>query len=361
MADRDLRLEAISKVYGNLAAVTPTSLTIPKGEFFALLGPSGSGKTTLLMMIAGFVAPTDGALYLGGKPITDDPPEARNFGMVFQGYALFPHMTVRENVRFPLWVRKIAEPEASKRIRNALELVKLEHLADRLPRTLSGGQQQRVALARALVYQPEILLLDEPLGALDRKLRGEVQGELKALHAKLGTTFIYVTHDQDEALSMSDRVAVMRNGEVLQNGTPRELYERPETKFVADFLGESNFITGEVSGWEGGTLVYRAGGELLRQATADRSLSPGQRITLAVRPERIVASPQRNGEGNWLSGRIEAWSYLGKYIGLKVRTDAVGSVNLTMPGWTSDEALVPDKPIWLNWNPGAPVIVRDDR
>ena len=225
-----LVLRNLSKHYGRLAAVDDVSLSIPRGQFLTLLGPSGSGKTTLLMVIAGFVEPSAGEVVLDDRPITHVPPEKRNFGMVFQGYALFPHLTVLDNVAFPLRVRGIAKAEIGERVRTALDLVRLAHLRDRLPRQLSGGQQQRVALARALVFAPHVLLLDEPLSALDKKLRAELQWELKALHRRVGTTFIYVTHDQDEALSMSDQIAIIREGRLIQTGAPRSLYERPRTK-----------------------------------------------------------------------------------------------------------------------------------
>ena len=243
-AAHSLTLRGISKHYVAVRAVDDVDLVVPRGEFLTLLGPSGSGKTTILMMIAGFVHPTSGDILLDDREITHLPPEKRNFGMVFQGYALFPHMTVEQNVGFPLKVRRMGRAEAEPLISDVLDLVQLAHLRDRLPRQLSGGQQQRVALARALVFSPDILLLDEPLGALDKKLRTEVQIELKDLHRRVGTTFLYVTHDQEEALSMSDRIAIVRDGKFVQMGRPDELYERPASRFVADFLGKSNFFTG---------------------------------------------------------------------------------------------------------------------
>src|SRR5882757_10190181 len=243
---QELSLDRVSKHYGTVAALNDVSLSVARGEFLTLLGPSGSGKTTMLMAIAGFVAPTSGRILLNGQPIQHLPPDKRNFGMVFQGYALFPHLTVARNIAFPLEVRGTPKSEIDRKVGDALGLVQLGALADRLPRQLSGGQQQRVALARALVFAPHLLLLDEPLSALDRKLRADMQIELKAFHRKVGLTFIYVTHDQEEALSMSDRVAILRDGKLLQLGAPNELYERPATRFVAEFLGRSNFLAGKV-------------------------------------------------------------------------------------------------------------------
>jgi len=284
----NLALREVSKHYGSVAAVDRVSLDVPRGQFLTLLGPSGSGKTTLLMIIAGFVEPTAGEVLVDGARITPLPPEKRNFGMVFQGYALFPHLTVFDNVAFPLKVRGVSRAAAADRIRGALDLVKLAPLAERYPRQLSGGQQQRVALARALVFTPDILLLDEPLSALDKKLRAELQWELKQIHRRVGTTFIYVTHDQEEALSMSDEIAIIRDGRVVQAGPPRLLYERPATRFVADFLGKSNFITGRVVAHEGDWLVYEAGGSRYVQA--------------ARRGRSATRSSSRCGRKRWRSG-----------------------------------------------------------
>ena len=237
-------------------------------KFLTLLGPSGSGKTTILLAVAGFVAPTRGEILLDERNITGLPPEKRDFGMVFQGYALFPNMTVEENIWFPLRVRGIGRAAAVPKVKAALDLIRMGHLASRYPAQLSGGQQQRVALARALVFQPNLLLLDEPLSALDRQLRGELQWELRAIHRQVGATFINVTHDQEEALSMSDEIAILREGQVEQMGAPMELYQRPATRFVASFLGESNFIKGRLVGCEAGSFRIESGGE-------SRSSRPG--------------------------------------------------------------------------------------
>ena len=291
-AAHNLALREVSKHYGSLAAVDRVSLEVPRGQFLTLLGPSGSGKTTLLMIIAGFVEPSAGDVLVDDARITHLPPEKRNFGMVFQGYALFPHLTVFDNVGFPLRVRGMPRADAAGRIRGALDLVQLGALAERYPRQLSGGQQQRVALARALVFTPDILLLDEPLSALDKKLRAELQWELKQIHQRVGTTFIYVTHDQEEALSMSDEIAIIRDGRIVQAGPPRALYERPATRFVADFLGKSNFIRGRVDGARRRPADLRGGGPALR-AGARRRAEQGRRGDRRRPPAREGGDPRR--------------------------------------------------------------------
>jgi putative spermidine/putrescine transport system ATP-binding protein len=241
-----LRLECVSKAFGNVVAVDSISFTLAEGEFLSLLGPSGSGKTTTLQIIAGLTHPTRGQIFLSGRPIGPLPPYKRDIGMVFQNYALFPHMTVAGNVAFPLQMRGVPRTEISRRIDKVLNLVDLPGLAERYPRQLSGGQQQRVALARAIVFEPTLLLMDEPLGALDKKLREQMQLEIKHLHKRLGVSIIYVTHDQDEALVMSDRIGVFNRGRLEQVGSAEQLYEQPTTRFVAEFIGESNIIRGTV-------------------------------------------------------------------------------------------------------------------
>jgi putative spermidine/putrescine transport system ATP-binding protein len=252
-----LHLDQVSKRYGDSLAVDDVSLRVAPGTFLTLLGPSGSGKTTLLMMIAGFVAPSSGSLSMDATPIGHLPPERRQFGMVFQGYALFPHLSVAENVAFPLKVRRWSRAEIRQRVSEALESVQLSAMADRMPRQLSGGQRDPLLLARALVFHPHLLLLDEPLSALDKNLRTDMQSELSRLHRRIGLTFIYVTHDQQEALSMSDEIAILRDGRLVQHGTPQALYERPDSKFVAGFLGRSNFIEG-VPAWPATALPIAA-------------------------------------------------------------------------------------------------------
>ncbi|MGY4430826.1 spermidine/putrescine ABC transporter ATP-binding subunit [Bradyrhizobium sp. F1.13.1] len=279
-------LSDLERSYGGVAAVAGVSLDIQSGEFLTLLGPSGSGKTTTLMMIAGFQAPTKGDIAIDGVSVVDTPPYRRNIGMVFQNYALFPHLTVAENIAFPLKQRRVPKVERARLVAEALELMHLPGYGGRYPRQLSGGQQQRVAVARALVFKPRLLLMDEPLGALDKQLRENLQLEMRRLHAELGITFIYVTHDQEEALTMSDRIAVMNDGKVAQVGRPVDLYDRPCNRFVASFIGESNFLPAVVRGLENDMLVAECGGVLLRAATSQR-LAIGAEITLATRPERL--------------------------------------------------------------------------
>jgi spermidine/putrescine transport system ATP-binding protein len=286
-----VKLTGVTKQFGDFVAVRDLELEIGDGEFFSLLGPSGCGKTTTLRMIAGFEQPTMGEIYIHGQAVAGIPPYKRPVNTVFQSYALFPHMTVAQNVAFGLEMKKVSKPEIEKRVAEALELVQLRQMESRRPKQLSGGQQQRVALARALVNRPEVLLLDEPLGALDLKLRKAMQLELKQIQSEVGITFVYVTHDQEEALTMSDRIAVMDAGLVQQVGAPRDIYEHPNNRFVADFIGETNFVTGKVA--ELGDLVTVDLGEIPVLGTADgRSLNLGQAITLAIRPEKINLYPQ---------------------------------------------------------------------
>jgi spermidine/putrescine ABC transporter ATP-binding subunit len=279
-------LAGLEKRYDRVAAVAGVSLDILSGEFLTLLGPSGSGKTSTLMMIAGFETPTAGDIAIDGESVLGKPPYRRNIGMVFQSYALFPHLTVAENIGFPLKQRGVAKPERAKLVGEALELVHLAGYGGRYPRQLSGGQQQRVALARAIVFKPRLLLMDEPLGALDKQLRENLQLEMRRLHADLGITFIYVTHDQEEALTMSDRIAVMNNGLIAQVGSPEDLYDRPCDRFVAGFIGESNFLPAIVRGVEGNVVVADCEGSVVR-AVCPSPLASGQKVTLTTRPERL--------------------------------------------------------------------------
>jgi putative spermidine/putrescine transport system ATP-binding protein len=302
-----LSVHGLTKRYGEFTALGEVSLEIRSGEFMTLLGPSGSGKTTLLMIIAGFVEPDAGSVRIDGTDITGRPPEGRDFGMVFQGYALFPHMSVRDNVAFPLSVRRVAKPEIAERVAQTLRLVQLEELAHRKPRELSGGQQQRVALARALVFRPRLLLLDEPLGALDKNLRGDMQRELKDLHERTGVTFIHVTHDQEEALAMSDRIAVLNHGAIEQVGPPREIYTRPRSVFVAGFLGANNMLPGRVTalGPEGATVSVL--GAALTAPAAD-GVAVGDAVTVMIRPESVELCAA--GAGG-LEGVVRATIYQG--------------------------------------------------
>jgi putative spermidine/putrescine transport system ATP-binding protein len=359
-AGHGLAFRGVSKHYGIVRAVDSVDLDVARGEFLTLLGPSGSGKTTMLMMIAGFTTPSAGEILLDGKAITHLPPEKRNFGMVFQGYALFPHLSVFDNVAFPLKVRRRPAEDIKREVGRALELVQLTSLADRMPRQLSGGQQQRVALARALVFTPEILLLDEPLGALDRKLRTEVQIELKQLHERIRTTFVYVTHDQEEALSMSDRIAIVRDGRFVQIGRPADLYERPATRFVAGFLGESNFIKGRVNGPAEGGFSYGTGGESFRQK-ASPTPAAGSEVLLAMRPEKIaVAADASIAATNRIQGRVTSWNYFGSDFHFTVATQSLGQLAVRCPAWRMKLEPRNEMQVWLGWDADAAVVVTDD-
>jgi len=307
-----LELDRVAKQFGVQTVVDDFSLSVGKGEFISFLGPSGCGKTTTLQMIAGFLDPTRGAIRLEGKDLTAIHPAKRGLGIVFQSYALFPHMTAAENVAFGLEMRKVAKAEMAPRITEALRLVRLEHLSDRLPRQLSGGQQQRVALARALVFRPDVLLLDEPLSNLDAKLRQDVRVEIRELQRKLGLTTVMVTHDQEEALIMADRLVVMNEGRIRQIGSQQDLYERPSEKFVADFVGRSTFIDGRMDG--PGRFVSAGGLVVACEATGTGSAS------LALRPERLaLTTPAASAMDNSFPGAVEFISYLGSQVDLHVR------------------------------------------
>jgi spermidine/putrescine transport system ATP-binding protein len=315
VSDVDVRLERVTKRFGDAVAVDDLSVDVDEGEFFSLLGPSGCGKTTTLRMIGGFEDPTLGTIYLGGRDVTDLPPYKRDVNTVFQSYALFPHLNVFENVAFGLKRKRVGRDEIKGRVDDALRLVQMTGFQERKPGQMSGGQQQRVALARALVNRPKVLLLDEPLGALDLKLRKQMQLELKRIQQEVGITFIYVTHDQEEAMTMSDRLAVMRNGTIEQIGGPEEVYELPQTTFVAGFLGASNLLAGEISGPSNGrTRIQTAGGDVL-VADSDRVPSGvGPAVRVGVRPEKIsiVAEDEAApNDRNHVSGVIRMATYIG--------------------------------------------------
>ncbi len=301
-----------------VAAVRNVTMQIRDGEFFSMLGPSGCGKTTSLRMIAGFELPTEGEIYIHGKPMGRIPPFQRPVNTVFQNYALFPHMTIGENVAFGLQMDRVDKNEIAKRVTQALEMVRLPGYEKRRIRQMSGGQQQRVALARALVKHPEVLLLDEPLGALDLKLRKEMQMELKRLQREVGITFVYVTHDQEEALTMSDRIAVMSGGVTLQIGTANEIYERPNCKFVADFIGESNFLNGKISSQNGKTAAVALAGGLTVHAALESPVVNGTDVSVAVRPEKIDLG-HTNGDANQFDGRVVDVVYIGTDTHYNVR------------------------------------------
>jgi putative spermidine/putrescine transport system ATP-binding protein len=319
-----LEIEGITKRYGEVRAVRDVTLDIADGEFVVLLGPSGCGKTTTLRVVAGFAEPTAGSVRLAERDITRLPPWKRNAGLVFQSYALFPHLTVAQNVAFGLEMRKVNAAETATRVADALRLVRLELLSERLPRQLSGGQQQRVALARALVFRPDVLLLDEPLSNLDAKLRQEVRVEIRELQKKLGLTTVMVTHDQEEALTMADRLVVMNDGVVRQVGTQQDLYERPIDRFVAGFVGRSTFIEGKIEA----SGRFRSAGGLALACTGEKTGS----ATLALRPERIVVDRvPLAGVDNSLPGVVEFVSYLGPAIDIHVRISADERVVAQIP------------------------------
>jgi spermidine/putrescine transport system ATP-binding protein len=331
-----VQLSKVSKTFGELKAVDEVSLVIRQGEFFSILGPSGCGKTTTLRLLAGFEEPDDdgGEVRLLGQTVNKKRPYERQVAMVFQNYALFPHLTVARNVSFGLEQRKTPKPEMADRVRRALDMVRLKPdvFLDRMPSQLSGGQRQRVALARALVLEPAILLLDEPLGAIDLKLRKEMQLELKALNRQLGTTFVYVTHDQEEALTMSDRIAVMDNARVAQLGTPAEIYENPRTAFVAKFIGESNFFEGRVAESSDGHCRVQQTGQGSFQVPRHPSLSRDARIRIAVRPEWMdIFRPDAVPPGeNAVIGTIRDIIYLGEMMHVIVSVPGSGDVTVAL-------------------------------
>ena len=356
-----IALEGVSKRFGKAEAVRDVTLAIHEGEFFSLLGPSGCGKTTTLRMIAGFEVPDEGRIVLQGKDVTSVFSNRRPVNMVFQQYALFPHMSIYDNVAFGLKVKRVPRSEHRGRVHEILRVVELEGLERRRPRQLSGGQQQRVALARALVNQPAALLLDEPLGALDVKLRKQMQLELKRIQAELGTTFVYVTHDQEEALAMSNRIAVMSGGQVEQVGNPREIYEHPQTAFVADFIGSLNALELTVDELVGGYAVMRPGeGErvIVPVGTGTRT---GDSFRIAVRPERVqigpVEGPVPDG-GSWLEGTIAEVVYLGMYTQFHIQTRA----GLLISNRLADELTSPPEVgsrIALSWEPEHTSVLAD--
>lgn len=307
-----LELKNLKKFYGDIVAVDGVSMEIMDGEFLTLLGPSGSGKTTILLMIAGFENPTNGEILFQGKPINQVPAEKRNIGMVFQNYALFPHMTIFNNLAFPLKMRKVGKQEKERKVKEVLDLVQLAGYENRSPKQLSGGQQQRIALARAIIFDPPVLLMDEPLGALDKKLRQDMQLEIKHIQSRLNRTVIYVTHDQEEAMVMSDRIAVMNEGEVQQVGTPGELYEKPANKFVAGFIGESNFIKGKAVDKKDEVLTIQLDDESRHQLKWDDDVTIGERVCFSIRPEKISILNNEKQQKYALNGFIEEIIYIGE-------------------------------------------------
>ncbi len=313
LSDAFVAFEHVQKSYdGETLVVKDLNLDIGKGEFLTMLGPSGSGKTTCLMMLAGFETATNGEIKLDGRPINNIPPHKRGIGMVFQNYALFPHMTVGENLAFPLEVRKMSKSDIDAKVKRALDMVQMGDFWGRRPAQLSGGQQQRIALARALVFDAELVLMDEPLGALDKQLREHMQFEIKHIHQQLGVTVVYVTHDQSEALTMSDRIAVFNDGRIQQLASPSVLYEEPDNAFVAQFIGENNRLNGTVKAIEGGRARVTLEDGSTVEALAVNCGRPGERTMLSIRPERVIPNA---GEGqNALPGKVLELIYLGDHI-----------------------------------------------
>lgn len=341
----DVRFRDVTKRYGDAAAVKALTLDIPRGSFFSLLGPSGCGKTTTLRLIAGFELPDEGDVFIRDTRVNDIPPFRRDFAMVFQNFALFPHLTVADNVAFGLRMSGVGRAERDAAVKNALSLVKLDGFADRFPKQLSGGQQQRVAIARAIVMKPAVLLLDEPLGALDKNLREAMQVELRALQRQLGLTTVFVTHDQEEALTMSDVIAVMRDGVIEQLGAPREIYERPATEFVATFLGASNLIEATVTESGGETsLVATSSGVLI--VTGRRRV--GARLKLAIRPERLIITPVGSGQPSTIEAVVRDVVYRG--MTAQVYLDCGSQPLLAFVQNSANAA--------INWPPGSRVSVR---
>ncbi len=348
-AAADVRLERLTKRFDEVVAVDDLSLEIERGWFFALLGPSGCGKTTTLRMIGGFEEPTAGRIWLGDRDVTGTPPYRRDVNTVFQSYALFPHLSIAENVAFGLRRKGVRGAELRRRVDEALELVALGGYGPRKPRQLSGGQQQRVALARALVNRPRVLLLDEPLGALDLKLRKQMQLELKRIQHEVGITFVHVTHDQEEAMTMADRIAVMSRGRIEQLGTPSELYERPQTAFVAGFLGVSNLLPGTVAG--DGVVRLDGGGEV---RVAPESLAGySGKVAVGIRPEKIRLGP---GEANTLAGRVVERAYVGVATQYIVETTA-GALSVYVQNADPAAREVSEGPVELSFSPEAAFVV----
>jgi len=350
-----IALESVSKRFGGIGAVDDVSFPIAEGEFFSLLGPSGCGKTTTLRMIAGFEAPDEGRIVLQGRDVTSVPANRRPVNMVFQQYALFPHMSIFDNVAFGLRLKRVPKAELRTRVQEMLEVVSLQGFERRRPRQLSGGQQQRVALARALVNRPAALLLDEPLGALDVKLRKQMQLELKRIQSELGTTFVYVTHDQEEALAMSDRIAVMNGGRVEQLAGPREVYEHPATPFVADFIGSLNALDLRVDEVVGGYALQRLGERERLVVPVGAGVRTGDTLRIAVRPERVRFDEPAEG-GSCLNGTVAEVVYLGMYTQVFVET-AAGRV--LCHRLADESAVEPGSGVTLAWDADQASVLAD--
>jgi putative spermidine/putrescine transport system ATP-binding protein len=348
-----VRFRKVSKRYGSaVLAVRDLNLDVFRGEFLTLLGPSGSGKTTALMMLAGFEEASEGEILIDGQRIDKVPANRRGIGMVFQNYALFPHMTVAENLAFPLEVRKVPRPEIAHRVNTVLDMVRLAGVGSRRPDQLSGGQQQRIAVARALIFRPALVLMDEPLGALDKQLREQMQYEIKDIHARLGVTFIYVTHDQTEALTMSDRIAVFNAGSIQQLSDPAALYERPQTDFVASFIGENNRFSGTLGPSEVGVVsVLLNGGALCIRAIMPKAVTAaaGARVTVSVRPERIAVLSDGATMPNEIGATVRSVIFVGDHLRLVSDVPGIGPIVVKLPKGSGLPVLAPGVEVRLGW------------
>jgi putative spermidine/putrescine transport system ATP-binding protein len=346
-----VEFDHVQKSYdGESLVVKDLNLNVDRGEFLTLLGPSGSGKTTVLMMLAGFETPTHGEIRLNDSPINTVPPHKRGVGMVFQNYALFPHMTVAENLRFPLDVRKMSRAEADQKVQKALDMVRLGNFGNRRPAQLSGGQQQRIAVARALVFDPELVLMDEPLGALDKNLREEMQFEIKHIHENLGVSVVYVTHDQSEALTMSNRIAVFEDGVIQQLARPDELYEQPQNAFVAYFIGENNRLRGHVREVNGTTCTVdleNQGGTV--EALNINTNGKGSATTLSLRPERVTVNPENGSLPNVFDAKVEELIYLGDHIRTRVNVCNDDSFVIKIPNAHGHAVIREGETVRIGW------------
>ena len=360
-SDAFISIRNVDKFFGKFQAIDDVSIDIGHGEFFSLLGSSGCGKTTLLRMLAGFESPSSGEIYIDGQPMSEVPPHMRPVNMVFQSYAIFPHLNVRDNIAYGLRKQKLPKAKRYEMVDEMLELIALPGYGERKANELSGGQRQRIALARALILRPKVLLLDEPLGALDKQLREQMQLELRALQRTVGITFVFVTHDQEEALTLSDRIAVMSEGRVLQLDTPTGLYEKPKSRKVASFIGTMNFFEAKVTGVEADKVAVEAAGlGVIHAARPERALSPGDTVQVAIRPEKIDLGESRpNGGAQAVEGRLENAAYLGERSHFFVKVDgleqpvAVSSQNRAHGSGAMGEA----RPVWLSWDPESVVVL----
>jgi len=345
-----VRFEHIEKSYdGETLVVKDLNLDIARGEFVTMLGPSGSGKTTCLMMLSGFETPTNGEIYLEDRPIGSIPPHKRNIGFCFQNYALFPHMTISENIAYPLHVRKMPKDEIEKKVSKILEMIELPGFEGRRPAQLSGGQKQRIALARALVFEPQLVLMDEPLGALDKNLREQMQFEIKAIHENFGLTVVYVTHDQSEALTMSNRIAVFEDGIIQQISTPDVLYEKPENAFVAQFIGENNRLSGKVIAIDGDKCTVEVEGRTIKALKVNVN-EVGENTSLSLRPERVTVDPEEGSLENIFEGTVRQLIYLGDHIRTRVNVCGNNDFVIKVPNSYGHLVVNRDHKIKVGWS-----------